>query len=220
MVPRSVSSLSGAVLVGGASRRMGQDKAGLVLDGRPLAGRVATALRAAGVAPIASIGGPGPHDEHRTAGAAAPSTPAAPTTPDDDFDEHHDDRWPGEGPLGGLLTALRWSPTRWVVVVACDLGWLTAEALLEIIAVDPGEAHAVFARTDRIEPLCARWDVARAAPALQRAFDAGERSIRRAIGELSIRGVEVTDRSVWRDLDTPQDVERWRSERAAGSATT
>ena len=50
---------TGAVLCGGASRRMGTDKALVEVDGVPMAERVAGALHAGGCAPVVFVGGDG-----------------------------------------------------------------------------------------------------------------------------------------------------------------
>ena len=94
---------TGAVLTGGRSTRMGTDKAFVEVDGRPMAGRVAAALRAAGAAEVLAVGG----DLDRL--------------PSLGFDRAVPDRHPGEGPLGGLLTALAAAGHDVVVVLACDV---------------------------------------------------------------------------------------------------
>lgn len=181
---------------------MGRDKALLPVAGEALAARTARLLGAAGAAPVVAIGGDGP------ALAAVGVEVVA-------------DRWPGEGPLGGLLTALRWSPARWVLVVACDMPWLTAATLEAIVTADPGDAEVVMAFSDRLEPLCARWDAERAAPVLQGAWDAGERAVRHAVRGLRVRRIELPDPSVVRDVDLPSDLpESWADrarERPAGA---
>jgi len=182
-----MSKVAGCVLTGGASRRMGRDKATLEVGGIPMARRVAGSLTAAGIAPIAYVGGD--HD----ALAALGHTVIA-------------DRWPGEGPLGGLLTALRWSPAARIFVASCDLPRLTETTVSTLLAAVPGDAHAVLAFTDRIEPLCAIWDVEHTAPALQAAFDAGERSIRHALRGIPVRRVEFGDDPALRDVDTEADL--------------
>jgi molybdopterin-guanine dinucleotide biosynthesis protein A len=67
---------------------MGRDKAFVVVDGEPMVVRVARALQGAGAAEVVAVGG----DE---AGLSAVGLAHLP-------DDH-----PGEGPLGGVLTALR-----------------------------------------------------------------------------------------------------------------
>ena len=95
-------AFAGAVLAGGASRRMGSDKAFAEVGGRPLVARAADTLARAGADPVAVVGGD-------AAGLARLGLHRVP------------DRWPGEGPLGGLITALDTSPRPVTVIVACDL---------------------------------------------------------------------------------------------------
>ena len=81
-----MAALIGAVLCGGASRRMGADKATILVDGVAMARRVADALAAAGCS-----------QSHRDRWRrACPRRASASNTVDDEF--------PGEGPLGGILT--------------------------------------------------------------------------------------------------------------------
>ncbi len=96
--------LIGAVLTGGASRRMGRTKALVEVDGTPMASRVADALSAAGCEPVVLYGG----DPIELAPLDRPVLP---------------DRYPGEGPLGGILGVLEQfaEPATDVLIVACDL---------------------------------------------------------------------------------------------------
>ena len=80
---------------------MGTDKALLVVDGRPLAVVAAEALRGAGATDVFAVGG------DRAGLEAAGLRWVA-------------DRWPGEGPLGALVTALDASTADVVAVLACD----------------------------------------------------------------------------------------------------
>ncbi|TML12241.1 MAG: hypothetical protein E6G39_12150 [Actinobacteria bacterium] len=77
----------GAVLAGGSSSRMGRDKALIEVAGEPLVQRVARALTAAGAERVVVIGG-----DRRRIEALGLEVVA--------------DRFPGEGPLGGVLTAM------------------------------------------------------------------------------------------------------------------
>jgi molybdopterin-guanine dinucleotide biosynthesis protein A len=166
-------AFTGAVLTGGASRRMGRDKATQVeLGGQPLAARLAGTLRAAGAAEVLAIGG--------DLGALAA------LGLDARADQH-----PGEGPLGGIITALVEAAHPLVVVVACDLASLDAPSVATLVDVASNAASdAVLARADRLQPLCGAWWSGRCRPALERAFAGGERAVQRALAELAI--VEVT----------------------------
>ena len=100
----------GASLCGGASRRMGTDKALVEVDGVAMAERVARALDGRrGARSCAFIGG-----DVAAAGGARASR-RAPTA------------GPGAGRLGGVLTALERQSTPSVVVAACDLPDLDAD---------------------------------------------------------------------------------------------
>jgi molybdopterin-guanine dinucleotide biosynthesis protein A len=172
----------GAVLCGGASTRMGVDKATIPVDGVPMARRVADALVAAGCSPVVAIGGDsGALRRHGI--------------------DCIDDEFPGDGPLGGVLTAL--SQAAPAVIVACDLPNIRA-ATLEALLGALGSHDAAIARTDRAQPLCAVWASA-AAPLLTSRFLAGERSMHRAIEGLDVAWVEVSEHDL-RNVNTPADL--------------
>ena len=172
----------GAVLCGGASRRMGADKATIRVDGVAMARRVADALLAAGCSPVIAIGGD--VEELRSLGL-----------------DRVDDEFPGEGPLGGVLTALSIGAP--AAVLACDLPNITAATVAELIAA-LGSHDAAMAVSDRPEPLCAVWT--RSAAALLRTqFSSGERAMHRAIESLDIAWVDVAAHDL-RNVNTPDDL--------------
>ena len=164
---------------------MGTDKAMLEISGVAMARRVADVLTAAGCSPVVAIGGD-PADLARLGL------------------DCRDDEFPGEGPLGGVLTALAvGSPA---VVVACDLpdlGPATVRSLID--SLDDHDAAIAF--SDRAEPLCAIWSD-RAAPVLRSRFEAGERAMHRAIEGLDIAWVTVLPADL-RNVNTPDDLDAW-----------
>jgi molybdopterin-guanine dinucleotide biosynthesis protein A len=180
---------TGAVLCGGSSRRMGTDKAFVEIDGVAMAERVARALIAGGCEPVVFVGGD-------SVGLARFGRPA------------HADRWPGEGPLGGVLTALAVSHGDDVVVAACDLPFLDGPTVRHLLGavVDRGAeaVDVVVARTDRLEPALAWWSAA-AAAGIARQWDRGERALHEVIG--AVRSVEVAvDGAVLRNINSPSDL--------------
>lgn len=192
---------AGAVLCGGASRRMGTDKALLELEGRALARRVADALEQAGAVPVVGVGG----DLRRLRDRGLDVVP----------DDH-----PGAGPLGGVLTALRvLGEADVVVVLACDLLHPSPIAIRAVVdpLVAPPTALTAPADADRDSsppdvavPVVdghpqfhhAAWRTA-AAPALRSQFDAGERAVRRAAAQLRVALVEHVDPAALADADDP-----------------
>lgn len=190
---------SAAVLCGGGSRRMGTDKALVEIDGAPMLRRVAVAVRRAGAGHVAVVGSGSPDDDARRRGALAGL----------DIEAVADDH-PGEGPLGGLLTALRTARHDVVLVVACDLVAPSAAALGTVAAALAADPGADVAMPDG-EPqwLHAAWRRHSAAP-LRRQFDGGERSVRRAVeasGLTVVRAAGV-DPDALIDADTPDDLPR------------
>jgi molybdopterin-guanine dinucleotide biosynthesis protein A len=107
--------LSAAVLAGGASRRMGRDKALMTLDGRTLLDRA--------VAAVASLAG----DTFVVGDRASYHQFGVPVVAD---------LFPGAGPLGGIATALRHARHEHVLVVACDMPFLSLP-LLRAMAAQP-----------------------------------------------------------------------------------
>lgn len=187
--------VAAAVLTGGASRRMGRDKALVEIDGAAMVRRVVAAVVGAGCSPVITVGGD----------ATALAVALADTGGDADV-ATVPDRFPGEGPLGAILTALRHlaGPT---VVVATDLAWLDAETVGRLLVHrDRLDLDVVMARSDRAEHLCALWWPS-AAPVLERRFAAGERSIHRSLDGLRRVDVAVSPGTV-RNVNTPTDLGR------------
>lgn len=185
---------SGAVLTGGRSSRLGTEKASFDPFGQGSLLEIGfEALRGAGCTAIAYVGG-----------ASRSNTPIDVV--------HLADLHPDEGPLGGIITALRWSPEDLVVVLACDMPFVDFAVVGELTSVamaDP-EAAVVVARVgDRAQPLTAVWRASRALGELERGFAAGIRAPRLMLGELDCRFVDglAPDRLV--DIDSPEDVERY-----------
>jgi molybdopterin-guanine dinucleotide biosynthesis protein A len=205
--------VAAAVLVGGASRRMGRDKATMPVGGVELAALV---LRvAARVADPVVLVAPGDHPARElAAGPLAsrrrPSGRAAA-------------RWvadPGLGPLAALAAALAALDAEHVLVLAGDHPGLRVELLAHLIG-RRGQGEAVACRRGpRLEPLVA---VYRRAPAL-----AGARARLAApvagwslLGLLAALRTVVVEEDEWRaldpdgrsfvDLDDPADLAAWDS---------
>lgn len=193
---------AGAVLTGGSSTRMGTDKALLPVDGTAMAVRVADALTAAGCSPVVLVGG-----DRRRIGRLGPTFVA---------DVH-----PGDGPVGGIITAMRAlaESADAVVITSCDLPLLTADHLRPLIdtflagdsAVGaPGRAgfDVVVARSDRtsrIQPLCAVWRSS-ALDRIETAFVGGTRSVFGVLDLLDVVEIEVAGDGLW-NVNSPSDLD-------------
>ena len=152
---------------------MGRDKAAVVLDGVAMADRVAAALRGGGARDVGRVG-----------------TDVV-------------DLYPGEGPLGGIITALRWADGEAVVVAPCDMPWIEAHHVRAVI--DALGDHDVAIAGD--QHLFAAWNASAVAP-LEAAFASGERAPRRALAHLRVVAVALEDGDWSRDVDTPEDLQR------------
>jgi molybdenum cofactor guanylyltransferase len=171
--------ISGFILAGGESSRMGRDKARLELAGVPLILRTARLVESIAVAP-AIIGNPEAYRGFHLRAIV--------------------DDWPGAGPLGGIATALRAASAPWSLIVATDLPYLTREWLEYLIArALASSADAVLPMNARgAEPLCAMYHK-RAEPAIRRALESGTRKV--TDGLLEIR-VETIAPAEWKPYDS------------------
>lgn len=197
MSSAATSVIAVAILAGGASRRMGRDKALLPIDGTPCLQRV---VRAAAAWSTLVIGRQRPHD-----------------WPNDRTRFHPDDH-PGEGPLGGLVTTFRHHPGP-LLVLPCDLPDIDAACLATLASTWLAkDAAAVVAKLDgQINPLIALYGPSCHAAVIA-AFRAGERSPRRLLDRIGAVPITWADARPLADLDTPEDVARrarWQLTRAA-----
>jgi molybdopterin-guanine dinucleotide biosynthesis protein A len=188
--------VEGFILAGGASSRMGADKAGLALGGETLVARASRALApvAARTSVVSSRGGHG--------GFGLPVVP----------DVHA-----GAGALGGLHAALAACRAPWALVVSCDLPFVTPElfARLASFALDEPEAVAPVQPDGRPQPLCALYAVRACLGVAARLLVEGERRPRALLREVRTRWVspdELSDLTraehFFTNLNTPAEYER------------
>jgi len=131
--------LSGIVLAGGASRRLGVDKAGLTFGGHPLVEIIVQRLSAVCSEVIVACGS-------QTAG----KRPALPV-------RFVQDPIAGQGPLAGVQAGLTAAAADFCLVVACDMPFLNP-ALLAYMASLPRRYQALVPRVDgRWHPLHALY---------------------------------------------------------------
>lgn len=182
------TDIRGYVLAGGGSTRFGRDKALVEFGGQPLLLQIVKLAQACAqsVAVIADA------EKYRHL---------------DSHLEIVEDRWPGEGPLGGIITALQHTAAtdpkcRWNLILSCDLPFLSRAWLQYLInralaarsqaqMILPHSAHGP-------EPLCACYRTD-AADALKNVFESGVRKVTAALKPLP---TEVLDESAWKRFDS------------------
>jgi molybdopterin-guanine dinucleotide biosynthesis protein A len=117
------------------------------------------------------------------------------------------DLYPGEGPLGGILTALGHTPADWNVVTACDMpeitpGFLTA--LIEAAERSDADALVPTGLSGRPEPLCAVYH-RRARQGLEAAFADGVRAVAAALPRVRTTLFPVSELSLFQNVNTPEE---------------
>jgi molybdopterin-guanine dinucleotide biosynthesis protein A len=165
-----LANVAAALLLGGASTRMGADKAQLALGGEPLATRLARLL-ATLCEDVLLVGGAPPE----SAPGRRVADPDAPRSA-----------------LRGLVGALEAASAERVLVLATDLVGVSADLLLALVAAP--DADAVVPRTPAgAEPLCALY---RREPVLREArarLARGELALHALLAALDVHWLEGDD---------------------------
>lgn len=187
--------LSGAILAGGKSRRMGRDKALLTVDGIPLIEHTRSLLHR--FCTEVFIAGERPD-------LASDELPA------------YADQFPGSS-LGGVHTALQHAANDWVMVAACDLARPSALLLRALLSARTADCAAVVPVTPKgLEPLFALYH-RRCLHQVEAMLTAGELTVQRLFERIEYTGVDVEKIAAdWRTLlgnvNTPADLERYTQE--------
>ena len=196
--------ISGAIVAGGASARLGTDKRLVAVDGSPLLARTAALLRTL----VDDLQVVVARDEDRT---------LVTTTVGEDVTVSIDTR-EGAGPVAGLEAALAGAQHDLVLVVATDHPALSAEVLALLVArARTSSARAVALEGSRgAEPFLAVYR-REALGAVSGMLDAGTRRMQDVLAGLA---PELVTEVEWRaldpeggtvaDVDTPEDLARLR----------
>ena len=128
--------LSGIVLAGGLSRRMGQNKAELRLNGKTFLEIQVDKFRALGIVDV------------MLSGTECPVLPGARVIPDE---------YTGRGPLGGLHACLRAAENPACLVLSVDVPLIQSETLAQLCRMHRG-GITVLRHHGREEPLIGVYD--------------------------------------------------------------
>ena len=185
-----LKDLQAFILAGGASSRMGTDKSRLVIDQQTFTQRIAERLFE--VTGSVTLVGRALDD------STLPKVP---------------DVFPQWGALGGLHAALAAAEREWVIVVACDLPFVTRELFLFLASLRlDHEAVVPVQQDERPQPLAALY---RVDPCRQRAEALIQAGRRRPLDLLEavktrwvafdeIRNLDQADR-FFVNINTPED---------------
>lgn len=190
--------MSAAVLAGGESRRMEKDKAFLEVDGRRIIDRS-----------LEILGGLFDHVFIVTNVPARYASLGIRLV---------GDLLPGCGALGGLFTALHFSPTEYLFVVACDMPLLNPD-VIRLMVQKARSWDVVVGRIEgRLEPLHAVYS-RRCLDPIARMLDRGERRLIDFYPQVRVLEVDEADlrrmdpdlRS-FQNINTPEDLGRIHQE--------
>ena len=194
-------ALHGLVLTGGASTRMGQDKALLDRHGEPQLLATFRLLSGHVQSCFVSLRNDQREESIR---AGLPGI----------FDESD-----GIGPAAGLLAAHGAHPDAAWLVLACDLPLLQPSTLLGLIRARDGRHIAIAYRSpvdDLPEPLCALWEPAALAK-LSRLVQAGRYRLRDIMQSGDTLLLPAPDDGVLDNINTPRDLEWLRGRMGQGT---
>jgi molybdopterin-guanine dinucleotide biosynthesis protein A len=183
-----------AILAGGRARRLGGlNKSQLVIDGRSILDRQLCVLRQVADRVIIVA-----DDRDRFTDAGVPV---------------FGDLVPAAGALGGIYTALSIAKEP-VMIVACDMPYLTAPFLSHVMNAARTADLAVPRSADGYHPLCACYTEACVGPIRQR-LDAGQLKVIDLFGDVRVHAIEPEtiatfdpDGLLLLNVNTPDDLAR------------
>lgn len=193
-------AVTGIILAGGRSRRLGRDKAVEPFDGQPLIRRVIER-----VAPLTS--------EIVIVVADAARGASLPLEPDHRIAL---DIFPEGGSLGGIYSGLTAATNRWGLVVACDMPFLNRELLRHMLAQREGWDAVVPQPGSFPEPTHALYS-RECLPSMEARLQAHDLKISGFFDQVKVRylaqdEVEIFDPDLhsFFNVNSPEDLERAR----------
>jgi len=174
---KKISSLAGIILAGGKSSRVGlnKNKAHLKLAGKTLIDWVISKLTSLDNLKEEDVIIVGPKEKYPH------------------FKQVVEDIFPQKGPLGGIYSGLRASPSQYNIVVGCDMPFLEVK-LLQHMSEDIHSNDIVIPRygDGYIEPLCAIYSK-RCLEAIERNLSEHNFSVRAIFPHLKVKFIEDQD---------------------------
>ena len=187
---------TGVVLTGGQSRRMGTDKAFVEVGAQRLVDHALDALHDAAQRLV--VGGTDSRLEEAAVAAEA---------------VHIADRWPGEGPLGAVVTALGHACHPVTVILPCDLPGISSQDVALLVRA----VHEAMESTDREASVAAVFVDHRrhylplaintgAAMLAESLFAAGQRSVASLLDQTAVIEIPAPPTAI-ADIDSPDDLQ-------------
>ncbi|MCB0429083.1 MAG: molybdenum cofactor guanylyltransferase [Flavobacteriales bacterium] len=189
---REKRHISGFVLAGGKSTRMGRDKAWIVVKGRPMIVHAISALEP--ICNTVAIVAQG--EMYNSLGVPI-----------------YQDVVVGAGPLAGICTALAVSDTEVNVFTCCDSPFVVPDLLRLLLEQSEGFDAVVPRMKDAVYPLTAVYKRT-CLPAFEACLMAGQLSVKKTIHSVHVKYVDVLDEDpflearVLMNINTPRELEK------------
>lgn len=168
--------VSGVVLAGGMSRRLGRNKAVEPVEGEPLIRRVIGRLSQVCQQTVVVV-----NDAQRAIALPLPDSARVVV-----------DIYPDSGSLGGIFTGLSASDCEWGMVVACDMPFLNVALLQHLLSLREGYDVVVPVLDERPEPTHALYSKT-CLPYIERRLRANDLKIARFFDEVRVKLVPEED---------------------------
>jgi len=201
--------VTGIVLAGGRSRRLGRDKAVETIAGQALIARVLDSLSHVTQELVVVV-----NDHERARELPLPDSVVTAV-----------DIYPDTGSLGGIFTGLTASSNRWGIVVACDMPFLNLELLEHLLSFREGHDLVVPVIDHRPEPTHAAYSKV-CLPAIETRLRANDLKIAKFFDD--VRAKYVSQRRVeeidpgglsFFNINTEEDLTRARMLAGESAAT-
>ena len=205
-MPQRLLSVTGFVLAGGLSRRMGRPKAALLLGDETMLARQVRLLKSVSRS-VAVAGRPAGFEVLEAHGIRSALGGDVRLLPDE---------LPGRGPLGGIYTGLAWTRTEFNLFLGCDLPFMETRFLryLAAKALACGADVTVPESADgKLQPLAAVYR-RRARAAVKASLESGENKVTRFYADVLCEVVKWPEiahagfpQRIFDNMNTPADYE-------------
>ncbi len=193
--------VSGIILAGGMSTRLGRDKAIEPIGGQPLISRVLSMLSAVIDESVVVV-----NDDRRGSELPLPENVVVAV-----------DAYPGSGSLGGIFTGLQIANAEWAFVVACDMPFLNPALFSRMLEMRRLHDVVVPVLGGRPEPTHALYSKA-CLPHMKKRLQNGKLKITGFFEQVRVRYIAEDDvdridpgRLSFFNINTQEDLDRAKS---------
>ena len=187
------NQIEGFILAGGASHRMGEPKYKLQIGGKTFVERAASALDATCNGQINIVGEI--DEQYLNVKLSDGKDRSLRNIQDIVIEREHGKNDAARGAMIGLYTALTYSKTKWISILACDLPLVTGDLMKRLAGYCSNEFDAVVpVQPDaKLQPLCAFYRREKCLPIVKQSIDAGDVKMQSLISRIRTRFVEFDE---------------------------